>query len=138
MELDEFDTKTKSNEGAEIELLSLKTRAKSGVFIKVLGIDSDLFQDLKAQRSRELMDAVQARGPGNVEILKTIAESQSQLAQLTASLAAHAKEATQAARQVSEDSMQAHRESTLAFRGMKKEINKLGIEQRRDRVGEPF
>lgn len=62
MELDEFDTKTKSNEGAEIELLSLKTRAKSGVFIKVLGIDSDLFQDLKAQRSRELMDAVQARG----------------------------------------------------------------------------
>jgi hypothetical protein len=51
--LSQFDTVESANAGMEVELKDIKTSKPSGFFIKILGTDSEVYQDLKYQRSRE-------------------------------------------------------------------------------------
>jgi uncharacterized protein CbrC (UPF0167 family) len=64
MKLKSFDTKTLSNRGVEVELKDVKTGKGSGTFFTILGTDSDKFREIKAQRSRDIMDMVKNRGEG--------------------------------------------------------------------------
>ena len=56
MKLSEFDTKTLSNKGVDVELKSLRDNSKTGAFITVLGTDSDAFKDIQIERAREALD----------------------------------------------------------------------------------
>lgn len=62
MDLKLFDTKTKANEGVEIELRDLRTGKGSGAFIKVLGTDSDRFAELSADRARQVTAILERTG----------------------------------------------------------------------------
>lgn len=53
MKLSEFDTVTKANEGVEIELRRLSDGAPSGAFIKVYGLDSDVFRRIQTERAQD-------------------------------------------------------------------------------------
>lgn len=64
MKLSKFDTVTKSNAGADIPLLDLRTKQPTDVVFTILGTDSDVFKDLQSERGRKLMEEVQARGKG--------------------------------------------------------------------------
>jgi len=54
--LKQFDTKTGSNAGVEIELKIIGSGAPSGAFIRVHGIDSDKFRDMQLERARESLE----------------------------------------------------------------------------------
>ncbi len=62
MDLKNFDTKAKANEGVEIELRDLRTGKGSGAFIRVLGTDSDKFAELSAERSRQVATILERTG----------------------------------------------------------------------------
>jgi hypothetical protein len=61
MDINCFDTKTRADEGVEIELSDLKTGRPAGVFIKVIGSDGDRFSQLTTERARQLRD-ITSRG----------------------------------------------------------------------------
>lgn len=56
MKLSSFDTKTASNAGVELQLSDIKTGKPAGVFITLLGSDSDEFLKAKDDRSRFMAD----------------------------------------------------------------------------------
>lgn len=60
--LDRFDTRTRANEGVEIELKHVKTGEPMGCFITVLGTDSDAFRRLKTDRERQALDLISKKG----------------------------------------------------------------------------
>ena len=67
MDITSFDTRTRANEGVEIELLSLKTGRGSGSFIKVIGTDSDKFIDLSTQRARAMSELMAQSPNGEID-----------------------------------------------------------------------
>lgn len=75
--------------------------------------------------------AIDQHGPGNVPFLKAMAASQAELAQITASLASHAKDATTAARQHAELAFTAHRESVLSHHQLTREVKGINMTMRR-------
>lgn len=56
-----FDTLTRSNEGAPCTLKDLKTGKPTEVVITLLGMDSERFQEIKTERSRDMAERA-ARG----------------------------------------------------------------------------
>lgn len=50
-DLDALDTVTASNAGAEFEIMNPATKAKTGIFWTVLGMDSEVFQGIVKDRS---------------------------------------------------------------------------------------
>ena len=54
MDIKLFDTKAKSESGVDIELRDLRTGKGSGVFITVIGTDSDRFAELSAECARRI------------------------------------------------------------------------------------
>ena len=78
MKLSSFDTKTKANGGAEVELKNVATGGGSGVYFTILGTDGDRYRELQAERSRGILDKVKKRGtdaiPSNEEIDRSACE----------------------------------------------------------------
>lgn len=60
--LDIFDTVTLANEGIEVELPVAKTGKPSGNWIKVYGSDSDVFREIRIERSRQYAERIAAGG----------------------------------------------------------------------------
>jgi len=56
-DLSDFDTVAASNRGAEVELVHLKTGEPTGVFIKVLGSDSQEWRDHVNERANKRVAA---------------------------------------------------------------------------------
>jgi hypothetical protein len=54
MDLARFDTKTRAGEGVEIELTDLRTGKGSGVFVRMMGMDADEFDEVFVQRQRQM------------------------------------------------------------------------------------
>jgi hypothetical protein len=60
MEISKFDTAEKSREGVWIVLTDLSTGKKSDARIKILGMDSEAFDEAKTDQAREMADHVEA------------------------------------------------------------------------------
>lgn len=63
MKLAEFDTVTRANDGVEIELRRLTDGSPSGAFIKVYGIDSDVFRAIQTERAQDALAREAKRAP---------------------------------------------------------------------------
>lgn len=55
-----FDTVTRANAGVEMELKDLRTGKGSGAFITLLGMDSEMFREIREERSRAMADRAAA------------------------------------------------------------------------------
>lgn len=62
-DLSRFDTRTKANDGVEMELRLIKGGSPSGVFLKLLGRDSDEFRSAMEDNSRTITERVAAGMP---------------------------------------------------------------------------
>lgn len=61
--LAKFDTRTRANQGVEIQLKDLRTGKPAGAFITIIGQDSDRFQEVKTEQARELADSMSGERP---------------------------------------------------------------------------
>jgi hypothetical protein len=60
--LDQFDTVTKSNQGAKIFLVDLKTGKPTKAWIRIYGRDSDKYEDANSALARAVRDRLEATG----------------------------------------------------------------------------
>lgn len=67
VDLDQFDVLERSNEGIEFELLSPQDGAPTGIFLRVLGQDSDAYQEVM-WRQQTAKFAQMAAGGGKLEM----------------------------------------------------------------------
>lgn len=76
MDLAQLDTVGACNEGAEIELIHPVTQKPLGMFITILGKDSDVFRDhLRETIDDDIRRAAMAKKRGKNEELMTVAKS---------------------------------------------------------------
>jgi hypothetical protein len=80
MDLARFDTKTRAAEGVEIELTDLRTGKGAGVFLRMMGMDADEFDDVFVQRQRQMASLMEHSGGKEL--------SRAQMVQLTVDLLA--------------------------------------------------
>lgn len=76
MDIGSIDTVGACNEGAEIELVHPVTQAPLGIFITVLGKDSDAFRDhVRETIDDDIRRAAMAKKRGKQEEIMTVAKS---------------------------------------------------------------
>lgn len=64
--LDAFNTKTRANAGVEVELRLLANGAPSGVFIKIMGTDSEVFREIQEERERAAAERIASGQSANL------------------------------------------------------------------------